>query len=61
MDCVIVKRGAVLETIEPRRLRKGELVAMGEAEDGTEGIVVYAQGFSAAGTAPTSSASCPPR
>ncbi len=45
MDCVIVKRGTVLETIEPRRLGKGELVAMGEAEDGSEGIVVYAQGF----------------
>ena len=45
MDCVIVKRDGVLETIEPRRLRKGELVAMGEAEDGSQGIVVYAQGF----------------
>jgi lysine-ketoglutarate reductase/saccharopine dehydrogenase-like protein (TIGR00300 family) len=45
MDCVIVKRGAALETTEPRRLKKGELVAMGEAEDGAEGIVVYAQGF----------------
>src|SRR6476620_4940117 len=45
MDCVVVKRGAVLETIEPRRLSQGDLVAMGEAEDGTEGIVVHAQGF----------------
>src|SRR5882724_13678934 len=45
MDCVVVKRGGDLETIEPRRLGKGELVAMGEAEDGTEGIVVHAQGF----------------
>jgi lysine-ketoglutarate reductase/saccharopine dehydrogenase-like protein (TIGR00300 family) len=45
MDCVVVKRGAVLETIEPRRLRQGELVAMGEAEDGTQGILVYARGF----------------
>ena len=45
MDCVVVKRGAVLETIEPRRLSRGDLVAMGEAEDGTEGIVVHAQGF----------------
>ena len=34
-----------LETIEPRRLKQGELVAMGEAEDGTEGIVVHAEGF----------------
>ena len=45
MDCVVVKRGETLETIEPRRLRQGELVAMGEAEDGTEGIVVHSQGF----------------
>jgi lysine-ketoglutarate reductase/saccharopine dehydrogenase-like protein (TIGR00300 family) len=45
MDCVLVKRGDALETIEPRRLRKGELVAMGEAEDGSDGIVVHAEGF----------------
>jgi len=45
MDCVVVKRAGVLETIEPRRLKRGELIAMGEAEDGTEGIVVHSQGF----------------
>lgn len=45
MDCVLVKRNGMLETIEPRRLRRGDLVAMGEAEDGTEGIVVHAEGF----------------
>jgi lysine-ketoglutarate reductase/saccharopine dehydrogenase-like protein (TIGR00300 family) len=45
MDCVVVKRQGGLETIEPRRLRKGDLVAMGEAEDGSEGIVVHALGF----------------
>ena len=45
MDCVVVKRDDVLETIEPRRLRRGEVVAMGEAEDGTQGIVVHAKGF----------------
>src|SRR5918998_1715514 len=45
MDCVVVKRGGGLETIEPRRLKRGELVAMGEAEDGTEGIVVHTRGF----------------
>jgi lysine-ketoglutarate reductase/saccharopine dehydrogenase-like protein (TIGR00300 family) len=45
MDCVVVERDGALETIEPRRLTKGELVAMGEAEDGSEGIVVHAQGF----------------
>jgi lysine-ketoglutarate reductase/saccharopine dehydrogenase-like protein (TIGR00300 family) len=45
MDCVVVKREAGLETIEPRRLGRGELIAMGEAEDGSDGIVVHAQGF----------------
>ncbi|HEU5042311.1 MAG TPA: hypothetical protein VFT84_15885, partial [Gemmatimonadales bacterium] len=44
MDCVVVKRDGGLETIEPRRLRRGELVAMGQAEDGSEGIVVHAAG-----------------
>jgi lysine-ketoglutarate reductase/saccharopine dehydrogenase-like protein (TIGR00300 family) len=45
MDCVLVKRSDGIETIEPRRLRRGDLVAMGEAEDGSEGIVVHAEGF----------------
>ena len=29
MDCVVVKRAGTLETIEPRRLKRGELIAMG--------------------------------
>jgi len=45
MDCVVVRRGGDLETIEPRCLKRGDLVAMGEAEDGSEGIVVHAEGF----------------
>ncbi len=45
MDCVVVQRGGRLETIEPRRLKQGDLVAMGEAEDGSQGIVVHAEGF----------------
>jgi lysine-ketoglutarate reductase/saccharopine dehydrogenase-like protein (TIGR00300 family) len=45
MDCVLVKRGRTIETIEPRRLKQGDLVAMGEAEDGSDGIVVHAAGF----------------
>jgi len=45
MDCVVVKRSGFLETIEPRRLKRGDMIAMGEAEDGTEGIVVHTQGF----------------
>jgi lysine-ketoglutarate reductase/saccharopine dehydrogenase-like protein (TIGR00300 family) len=45
MDCAIVRRGGELETIEPRKLRVGDLVALGMAEDGTEGILVHAEGF----------------
>lgn len=45
MDCAIVRRGDELEVIEPRRLRAGELVAMGLAEDGTDGIYVHSAGF----------------
>jgi lysine-ketoglutarate reductase/saccharopine dehydrogenase-like protein (TIGR00300 family) len=45
MDGVIVVRPHGLETVEPRRLRAGDHVAMGEAEDGTGGIVVYTEGF----------------
>src|SRR5919205_4129534 len=37
MDCVVVRRPGGLETIEPRRLRRGDLVAMGEAGGGTQG------------------------
>ncbi|HLS48158.1 MAG TPA: hypothetical protein VK012_06535 [Gemmatimonadales bacterium] len=45
MDCVIVRRNGMLEAIEPRRLGRGEEIAMGEAEDGTDGIVVHGAGF----------------
>ena len=45
MDCAIVRRGEALEVIEPRRLRRGEAVAMGLAEDGSEGIYVHSVGF----------------
>jgi lysine-ketoglutarate reductase/saccharopine dehydrogenase-like protein (TIGR00300 family) len=45
MDCVVVRRGDRLETIEPRRLKRGDMIAMGEAEDGSQGIVVHTVGF----------------
>lgn len=45
MDCAIVERSDHLEVIEPRRLRRGERVAMGLAEDGSEGIYVHTAGF----------------
>jgi lysine-ketoglutarate reductase/saccharopine dehydrogenase-like protein (TIGR00300 family) len=49
MDGVIVERGnGTLETVEPRRVRQGERVAIGLSEDGSEGIVVHGDGFLAA-------------
>lgn len=45
MDCVLVRRGDGVEAVEPRRVRAGDLVAMGFAEDGREGIVVHTEGF----------------
>ncbi|HSC58445.1 MAG TPA: hypothetical protein VLC11_02690, partial [Gemmatimonadales bacterium] len=45
MDCVIVRRGDSIETTEPRRLKRGDQVAMGMAEDGSEGIFVHTDGF----------------
>ena len=52
MDGVIVRRGSALETVEPRLVRVGEPVAMGLAEDGTQGIVVHAEGFLGGGSSP---------
>ena len=45
MDCAIRRVGTALEVIEPRRLKRGDQVAMGLAEDGSEGIYVHAAGF----------------
>lgn len=45
MDCVIVRRGDALEVAEPRRLKRGDQIAMGEAEDGSQGIYVHTEGF----------------
>ncbi|MFN2572300.1 MAG: hypothetical protein ABR537_11945 [Gemmatimonadales bacterium] len=46
MDCVIVY-GAKndLTTTEPRRVRRDDRVAVGAAEDGSDGILVHAEGF----------------
>ncbi|HEY7194846.1 MAG TPA: hypothetical protein VH439_13985, partial [Gemmatimonadales bacterium] len=46
MDCVIVQAGAEdLVVTEPRRVRHGDKVAVGAAEDGSEGIFVHVEGF----------------
>jgi len=45
MDCAIVRRPGGLETLEPRRVRKGDLVLTALDEHGKEGVVVYTDGF----------------
>jgi lysine-ketoglutarate reductase/saccharopine dehydrogenase-like protein (TIGR00300 family) len=46
MDCVIVRPSARdLVTTEPRKVRKGQPVAVGTEEDGSQGIFVHAEGF----------------
>ncbi|MEO8634137.1 MAG: hypothetical protein ABI587_02560 [Gemmatimonadales bacterium] len=45
MDAAIRRRGESLEVIEPRRLRRGDEVALGLAEDGSQGIYVHTAGF----------------
>ena len=46
MDCVIMQAGADdLVVSEPRRVRRGDKVAVGSAEDGSEGIFVHVEGF----------------
>lgn len=45
MDSVIVLRNDSVEVVEPRRLIKGDAVAVGRSENGEEGILVYADGF----------------
>ncbi|MBI1967858.1 MAG: hypothetical protein HYS40_07695, partial [Gemmatimonadetes bacterium] len=46
MDCVIVLHpDSELVVTEPRKVLKGGKVAVGAAEDGSEGIFVHAEGF----------------
>jgi len=45
MDCVVVRRGPVLETLEPRKVRRGEPVLTALDEQGKEGVVVSVDGF----------------
>ena len=47
MDCVPVLRGTHIEVTEFRRLRAGDPVICGRTEDGSEGIYVHTEGFSA--------------
>ena len=45
MDCVAVWTGTRIDVREFRRLKQGELVAVGRTEQGEEGILVYPDGF----------------
>jgi lysine-ketoglutarate reductase/saccharopine dehydrogenase-like protein (TIGR00300 family) len=46
MDCVIVQSPTGdLVTTEPRKVKRGTLVAIGMDEDGREGILVHSEGF----------------
>jgi lysine-ketoglutarate reductase/saccharopine dehydrogenase-like protein (TIGR00300 family) len=45
MDAAIRRQGETLEVIEPRRLRRGDEIAVGLAEDGSQGIYVHTAGF----------------
>jgi lysine-ketoglutarate reductase/saccharopine dehydrogenase-like protein (TIGR00300 family) len=45
MDCVLVSRGTTIEVVEPRRLKRGDSVILGRTENGTDGILVYTEGF----------------
>lgn len=45
MDCVPVFAGEKIHIVEPRLLKKGDLVVCGRTEDCSEGIYVYPDGF----------------
>ncbi len=45
MDAVLVLKGEHLEVVEARRVRQGDLVAIGRTENGEEGIFVHTTGF----------------
>ncbi len=47
MDAALILRahGGVVESVEGRLVQAGDLVALGEAEDGTEGIYVHSSVF----------------
>ena len=47
MDCVAVLEGNRIDVREPRRLRAGDAVIVGRSEDGSEGILVWPNGFDA--------------
>ena len=45
MDSVLVLRGKMVDVVEARKLKKGDMVVVGRTENGEEGIYVHATGF----------------
>ena len=45
MDTVPMYDGCKMHSVEPRRLMKGDLVACGRTDDGSEGIFMHTDGF----------------
>jgi len=45
MDACVVLRDGKLEVLEPRYVKKGDLVVLGRTEQGEEGIFLYGDGF----------------
>ncbi len=45
MDCAVALRGGEPQAVEPRRLRAGDAVVVGRAEDGSAGIFVDDRAF----------------
>ena len=45
MDCVAVLENGRIAVVEFRHLRRGDLVALGRSEDGSEGILLWTDGF----------------
>ncbi len=51
MDCVVVRRpGEILDVVEFRRLKSGDMVACGRTENGEEGIYLHANAFNSGST-----------
>ena len=50
MDCVAVLRGGRVETVEFRNLKQGDPVFVGREEDGSQGILVWPDGFTDGGS-----------
>lgn len=51
MDCVAVVRGETVDIVEFRNLKAGDRVVVGRSEDGSEGIFLWTEGFSAGSAA----------